>query len=61
MRKGVDLIVHNDVSVSGIGFGADENEITIIGPEGEASLERMSKDACAGRILDAATALLPAD
>jgi phosphopantothenoylcysteine decarboxylase/phosphopantothenate--cysteine ligase len=58
VRKGIDLIVHNDVSAPGIGFGSDENEITIIGPAGEQALARMSKDACAGRILDAAGALL---
>lgn len=58
IRKGIDLIVHNDVSVPGIGFGSNENEITIIGADGEEALARMSKDACAGRILDAAGALL---
>jgi len=57
-RKSLDLIVHNDVSVPGVGFGSDENEITIIGAAGEESLGRMSKDACAGRILDAAGDLL---
>ncbi len=50
--------MHNDVSVPGVGFGSDENEITIIGAAGEESLGRMSKDACAGRILDAAGDLL---
>jgi phosphopantothenoylcysteine decarboxylase/phosphopantothenate--cysteine ligase len=59
VRKGLDLIVHNDVSVDGIGFGAAENEITIIGGDGEESFERMGKDACAERILDRAAALLP--
>ncbi|MGD9571534.1 MAG: bifunctional phosphopantothenoylcysteine decarboxylase/phosphopantothenate--cysteine ligase CoaBC [Thermoleophilia bacterium] len=59
VRKGLDLIVHNDVSVEGIGFGSADNEITIIGPGGEEALPRMGKDACAERILDAAAALLP--
>jgi phosphopantothenoylcysteine decarboxylase / phosphopantothenate---cysteine ligase len=58
-RKGLDLIVHNDVSVPGIGFGSAQNEITIIGPDGDEALPRMSKDACAERILDAVVALLP--
>jgi phosphopantothenoylcysteine decarboxylase/phosphopantothenate--cysteine ligase len=58
-RKRLDLIVHNDVSVDGIGFGSAQNEITIIGAQGEEALPRMSKDACAERILDAAAALLP--
>ena len=59
IRKRLDLIVHNDVSVDGIGFGSADNEITIIGAEGEETLPRMSKEACAGRILDAVGALLP--
>lgn len=59
VRKGLDLIVHNDVSVDGIGFGAADNAITIIDVGGEQTLPRMSKDACAERILDAAAALLP--
>jgi phosphopantothenoylcysteine decarboxylase/phosphopantothenate--cysteine ligase len=58
-RKGLDLIVHNDVSVDGVGFGTAHNEITIIGADGEQALPRMSKDACAERILDAVAALLP--
>ena len=57
-RKGLDLIVHNDVSVDGVGFGSAQNEITIIGADGEETLPRMSKDACAERILDAVAALL---
>jgi phosphopantothenoylcysteine decarboxylase/phosphopantothenate--cysteine ligase len=59
VRKGLDLIVHNDVSVDGIGFGSRMNEITLIGPDGEETLERMSKEACAERILDAVVPLLP--
>jgi phosphopantothenoylcysteine decarboxylase/phosphopantothenate--cysteine ligase len=58
IRKRLDLIVHNDVSVDGIGFGSAENEITIIGADGEETLPRMSKEACAGRILDAVAPLL---
>ena len=57
-RKHLDLIVHNDVSVDGIGFGSAENEITIIGDDWEEALPRMSKDACADRILAAVVPLL---
>ena len=58
-RKGVDIIVHNDVSTPGVGFGSDDNEVTIIGPgEREEALPRMSKAACAERILDAVAQLL---
>jgi phosphopantothenoylcysteine decarboxylase / phosphopantothenate---cysteine ligase len=60
-RKHLDLIVHNDVSADGAGFGSPQNEITIIGPGGEEALPRMSKDACAERILDAVLPLLPGD
>ena len=59
VRKRLDLIVHNDVSVDGIGFGSAQNEITIIGADGETTLPRMSKEACAERILDAVAPLLP--
>jgi len=59
-RKHLDLIVHNDVSVDGIGFGSTENEITIIGDDWEETLPRMSKDACAERILAAVVPLLAA-
>jgi phosphopantothenoylcysteine decarboxylase / phosphopantothenate---cysteine ligase len=58
-RKGLDLVVHNDVSRDGVGFGSRQNEITIIGPDGEEALPRMSKEACAERILDAVLPLLP--
>ena len=54
VRKGLDLIVHNDVSVPGIGFEGDENAITILGPgDAELRVERTSKRECAARILDA--------
>ncbi len=57
-RKGVDVVVHNDISRPGLGFGSDDNAITIIGPDGETHLDRRSKRACAEAILDRAAALL---
>jgi phosphopantothenoylcysteine decarboxylase/phosphopantothenate--cysteine ligase len=57
-RKRLDLIVHNDISADGVGFGSADNEITIIGADGEETLPRMTKDACAERILDAVLPLL---
>jgi len=61
VRKGADILVHNDVSESGVGFGADDNRITIIGPDGEEhTLPRMSKRECARHILDAVVDALPA-
>jgi phosphopantothenoylcysteine decarboxylase/phosphopantothenate--cysteine ligase len=60
-RKGLDLLVHNDVSVAGIGFGSEENEITILGPgDAEATLPRAAKTELAYAILDAAAPLVAA-
>ena len=59
-RKHLDLIVHNDVSVAGIGFGSAEKEITIIGDDWEETLPRMGKDACADGIRAAVVPLLAA-
>ena len=54
-RKGVDLVVGNDVSVAGTGFGSDDNEVYIVG-RGEQHVPRASKREVAGRILDAIAA-----
>jgi phosphopantothenoylcysteine decarboxylase / phosphopantothenate---cysteine ligase len=59
IRKHLDVIVHNDVSVAGIGFESDDNAITIIGPGGaEQVVPRTSKSRCAQHILDAVASLL---
>ncbi|MEE4360714.1 MAG: bifunctional phosphopantothenoylcysteine decarboxylase/phosphopantothenate--cysteine ligase CoaBC [Pseudomonadales bacterium] len=50
-RKGVDLVVANDVSVAGIGFGSDDNRVTLVDARGEEALPRMGKDALARLIL----------
>jgi phosphopantothenoylcysteine decarboxylase/phosphopantothenate--cysteine ligase len=34
-RKGVDLLVANDVTEPGAGFGVDTNRVTVIRPDGE--------------------------
>jgi phosphopantothenoylcysteine decarboxylase/phosphopantothenate--cysteine ligase len=50
--KGVDLLVANDVSQSGIGFDADDNEVLLIDRwGGERRLPRMTKRAVADAIL----------
>jgi phosphopantothenoylcysteine decarboxylase/phosphopantothenate--cysteine ligase len=59
-RKHLDLIVHNDVSLDGIGFESGENAITIIGDSREEVVARSGKDVCAERILDAVIPLLAA-
>jgi phosphopantothenoylcysteine decarboxylase / phosphopantothenate---cysteine ligase len=51
--KGVDLLVANDVSRTGIGFDADDNEVLLLDRwGGERPLPRMSKNAVADAILD---------
>jgi len=51
--KNLDLIVANDVSKPGIGFGADVNEVTIIDRSGGVEqLPRMPKVRIAHHILD---------
>lgn len=42
-RKGLDMIVANDVSRTDIGFNSDQNAVTVIWPEGQQPLELASK------------------
>lgn len=51
-EKHLDMIVANNVKVAGAGFAGDTNVVTVITPEEELSLELMTKDQAAGRILD---------
>lgn len=46
-RKGLDLVVANDVSAAGIGFNSDDNAVTILGPDGEETLPRAGKGSVA--------------
>jgi phosphopantothenoylcysteine decarboxylase/phosphopantothenate--cysteine ligase len=58
-QKGCDLIVANDVSEAGSGFGTDTNRVVLLARDG--SIERLpllNKDEVAERILDRARALL---
>jgi len=50
--SGSDLVVANDVSRGDIGFGSDQNEVTLMPKEGETKfLERASKDVIADQII----------
>lgn len=51
--KNCDMICANSLRTEGAGFGTDTNIITIITAEGEQSLELMSKENAAHKILDA--------
>jgi phosphopantothenoylcysteine decarboxylase / phosphopantothenate---cysteine ligase len=56
--KHVDLIVANDVSKPGVGFDAETNEVTIVGPDGAEALPLQSKSRVASAILDRVEKLL---
>jgi phosphopantothenoylcysteine decarboxylase/phosphopantothenate--cysteine ligase len=57
-RKGLDLIVANDVTQAGAGFEVDTNIVTLIGSDGRSqSHPQMSKDAVADLILDRIVAI----
>src|SRR4029077_7543109 len=57
-RKGLDLIVANDVTEPGAGFSVDTNIVTLIGADGDARRHpQMSKDAVADWILDRVVAI----
>ncbi len=52
-RKGVDLLVVNDVSAPGAGFDHDTNAVVILGADGNATeVPLTSKDAVAHAVLD---------
>lgn len=54
VSKNLDLIVANDVTAEGAGFGTDTNLVTLVTREGQTALPLMSKREVAGRIWDAA-------
>ncbi len=55
--KGLDLVVANDVTQEGAGFGVDTNIAVLVTQEGEKSLPMLTKRALADRIWDEALAL----
>jgi len=60
-RKGVDLLVANDVSEAGSGFGTETNRVTILDREGGSEeLPMLSKREVADRLLDRVARLLDA-
>jgi len=52
-KKKLDLIVANDVSKEGAGFGTDTNAVTIIGADGSESSAQGSKREVAAKLWDA--------
>lgn len=58
-KKGLDLIIANNVAQDGIGFGSEENEVTIIDRSGTAKqVPRLSKEEIAHIILDSVKKLI---
>jgi phosphopantothenoylcysteine decarboxylase/phosphopantothenate--cysteine ligase len=58
LRKHVDLIVANDITVDGAGFDADDNAVTIISRDGDEAIPLAPKSRIAVSILDRAEQLL---
>jgi phosphopantothenoylcysteine decarboxylase/phosphopantothenate--cysteine ligase len=59
-RKGVDLIVANDVSQPDRGFDVETNAVTIVGASGDAEVPLQRKEGIAAAILDQVEHLLTA-
>ena len=51
-KKNLDMVVANNLKVSGAGFGVDTNVVTLITPDGTRELPLMSKADVADAILD---------
>lgn len=51
-RKNLDLIAGNCLKTEGAGFQGDTNVLTLISKEEEISLDKMSKEECAHKLLD---------
>lgn len=51
-KKGADIVVGNDISQEGVGFGAEENEVYVVTGRGERLVPRTTKIEVAREILD---------
>jgi phosphopantothenoylcysteine decarboxylase/phosphopantothenate--cysteine ligase len=51
-RKGANLVVGNDISREGVGFGAAENEVYVVGRQNERFVPRAPKEEVARVILE---------
>ena len=50
-KKNLDMVVANNLKVSGAGFGTDTNIVTIITKDKEVELPKMSKEEVADELL----------
>ncbi len=60
-RKGLDMVIANDVSKAGIGFNADQNEVTLVDARGDHPLPRDAKSALAQCLIDNIIELMNSD
>ncbi len=51
VRKGLDLVIANDVSTSDIGFNSDHNAVTVLGHNVEHELPRQNKNSLARELI----------
>ncbi len=54
-EKNLDLVVANDVSAEGLGFGTDDNQVTLVWPDRTEPLPTQSKRSIARALWDAAS------
>ncbi len=59
-EKNLDLIVANDVSSPGLGFGGDDNKVSLVDADGVRELPVMSKRAIARAVVDETVTLVRA-
>lgn len=57
-RKGLDLVIANDVSKSDIGFNADHNEVVLVSQAGDITLPRALKSDLAEQLISHITKLM---
>ena len=57
-RKGLDMIIANDVSDSRIGFNSDDNAVTVITADTETHIEQLPKRALAAALVEHIAPLL---
>ena len=60
-RKGLDMIIANDVSNDAIGFNSDHNAVVVLWNNGEKDLELASKETIAQQVVSLIAQRIPGD
>lgn len=50
-RKGLDLVIANDISAEGIGFNSDDNQVALVSPNGIEKLPKLNKQVLARELI----------